>query len=89
MRLAAVRQAAGPPAPAAAPLETLTRVVPAGWIDYNNHVHESRYLQLAADATDALLARLGLDAEYLESSGSYYTVETHICHIGQLHAGDH
>jgi carnitine 3-dehydrogenase len=95
MRLAAVRESvrssgpAGAPAEAPAPLQTLARVVPADWIDYNGHVHESRYLQLAADATDAVLARIGLDAGYLESTGSYYTVETHICHLGELHAGDH
>jgi carnitine 3-dehydrogenase / betainyl-CoA thioesterase len=73
----------------ARPFAPLERVVPAEWIDYNGHVTESRYLELAADATDALLARLGLGPEYIESVGSYYTVETHICHIGQLHAGDH
>jgi len=89
MRLAGAQ----PPAPSEAaaapgPIETLRRLVPADWIDYNGHVNESRYLQLAADATDALLARLGLGAGYLESEGSYYTVETHICHIGELHAGD-
>ena len=32
-----------------------TRRVPADWVDYNGHVHESRYLQLFGDATDALL----------------------------------
>ena len=65
------------------------RLIPAEWIDYNGHVTESRYLELAADATDVLLAHLGLGPEYIESTGSYYTVETHICHIGQLRAGDH
>ena len=90
MRLAGARPAGTVPATTAAPatLETLRRLVPADWIDYNGHVNESRYLQLAADATDALLARLGLGADYLETTGSYYTVETHLCHIGQLHAGD-
>jgi carnitine 3-dehydrogenase len=72
-----------------APLELVRRVIPAEWIDYNGHVTESRYLELAADATDALLAGLGVDADYLESTGSYYTVETHLCHLGQLFAGDH
>jgi len=73
----------------ARPLVPQERLVPAEWIDYNGHVTESRYLELAADATDALLAHLGLGPEYLESTGSYFTVETHICHLGQLHAGDH
>jgi carnitine 3-dehydrogenase len=72
-----------------APLAPLERLIPAQWIDYNGHVTESRYLQIAADATDALLAHIGLGPEYIESTGSYYTVETHICHIGALYAGDH
>ncbi len=71
-----------------APLVSPPREVPAEWIDYNGHVHESRYLQLFADATDALLAHVGVDASYLEDGASYYTVETHISHLGQLHAGD-
>jgi len=70
-------------------LAPLERVIPAEWIDYNGHVTESRYLQIAADASDAVLAHLGLGPEYIESTGSYYTVETHICHIGALYAGDH
>ena len=62
--------------------------VPADWVDYNGHVHESRYLQLFADATDALLGRLGLDAAHLEAGSSYFTVETHLSHLRQLDAGD-
>jgi carnitine 3-dehydrogenase len=88
MDLAAARQPALAAQAQAEPLELLRRHIPADWIDYNGHVHESRYLQLAADASDALLSRLGLDAAYLESVGSYYTVETHLRHTGQLHAGD-
>jgi carnitine 3-dehydrogenase len=61
--------------------------VPAEWIDYNGHVHESRYLQVFADATDRLLARLGL-GEHIETGGSYFTVETHLRHLRQLETGD-
>jgi carnitine 3-dehydrogenase len=64
-----------------------TRRVPPEWVDYNGHVHESRYLQLFADATDALLSSLGVDADYLASSGSFFTVETHLSHLRQLEAG--
>jgi len=60
------------------------RSVPASWIDYNGHVHESRYLEAFADATDALLGSLGLDP----AVGSYFTVETHLSHLLPLHAGD-
>ena len=55
------------------------------WVDYNGHVHESRYLQVFSDATDVLLghawARPGC-------GGSYFTVETHLAHLRPLHAGD-
>jgi carnitine 3-dehydrogenase len=70
-----------------APLALVDREIPPDWIDYNGHVHESRYLQLFADATDALLRRVGVDAAYLEQ-GSYYTVETHLSHLQALFAGD-
>jgi carnitine 3-dehydrogenase / betainyl-CoA thioesterase len=69
------------------PLVLLEREIPADWIDYNGHVHESRYLQLFADATDALLRTVGIDAAYLEH-GSYYTVETHLSHLRALFVGD-
>ena len=64
------------------------RRIPPEWVDYNGHVHESRYLQLFADATDKLLGDLGVDADYLADGGSYFTVETHLSHLRQLEAGD-
>jgi carnitine 3-dehydrogenase len=64
------------------------RQVPPEWVDYNGHVHESRYLQLFADATDALLSEVGVDAGYLAHGGSYFTVETHLSHLRQLAADD-
>ncbi|HJQ50116.1 MAG TPA: carnitine 3-dehydrogenase [Gaiellaceae bacterium] len=64
------------------------RRIPPEWVDYNGHVHESRYLQLFADATDTLLGDLGVDASYLAGGGSYFTVETHLSHLRQLEAGD-
>jgi carnitine 3-dehydrogenase len=67
---------------------TSARRVPPEWVDYNGHVHESRYLELFADATDALLGALGVDAGYLAGGASYFTVETHISHLRQLEAGD-
>jgi carnitine 3-dehydrogenase / betainyl-CoA thioesterase len=70
------------------PLRLHRTRVPSDWIDYNGHVHESRYLQLFADATDALLGAIGVDAAYLAAGGSYFTVETHLSHLRQLEAGD-
>jgi carnitine 3-dehydrogenase len=68
--------------------EVPVRRVPAEWVDYNGHVHESRYLQLYADATDALLAEIGVDSDYLAGGASYFTVETHLSHLRQVEAGD-
>ncbi|HET9718847.1 MAG TPA: thioesterase family protein, partial [Solirubrobacteraceae bacterium] len=71
-----------------APLRLLDQEIPPGWVDYNHHVHESRYLQLFADATDALLRLIGVDAAYVAGTGSFYTVETHLCHLAPAFAGD-
>lgn len=68
-------------------LAPLRARVPADWVDYNGHVHESRYLQLFGGATDALLGAVGVGAAYL-TQGTYMTAETHLSHLRQLHAGD-
>jgi carnitine 3-dehydrogenase len=62
------------------------RVLPE-WVDYNGHAHESRYLQVFGDASDALFRYVGIDAEYLEAGGSYYTVETHLSMLREAYAG--
>jgi len=69
-----------------APIRTLERSVPTDWTDYNNHMNESRYLQCFADASDGLLRMLGVDADYVANSGSYFTVETHIRHLDEVAA---
>ena len=71
-----------------APLRLHAAEVRPEWVDYNGHAHESRYLQVFGDATDALLRVLGVDADYLAAGGSYYTVETHLSHLGQARTGD-
>jgi carnitine 3-dehydrogenase len=84
--------AAGTPAEAAPdtsrPLALHEATVLPEWVDYNGHAHESRYLQVFGDTTDALLAVLGIDAGYLEQVGSYFTVETHLSHLRETSAGD-
>jgi carnitine 3-dehydrogenase len=63
-------------------------IVASEWIDYNGHMTEYRYLQVSADATDAFLARIGADPTYVAAGHSYYTVESHLRHLGEAHAGD-
>jgi carnitine 3-dehydrogenase len=70
------------------PLRLHSARVLSEWVDYNGHAHESRYLQVFGDATDALLRYLGIDAAYLAAGGSYYTVETHLSHLREASAGD-
>jgi carnitine 3-dehydrogenase len=62
--------------------------VRADWIDYNGHMTESRYLQCFGEATDALLRHLGVDAATLAAHRSFFTVETHLMHLGQARLGD-
>jgi carnitine 3-dehydrogenase len=72
--------------PAKPPRLFVGRVEP-GWVDYNGHMTESRYLQVFGDAADALYRRIGVDADYLAAGFSYYTVETHIMHRREVESG--
>jgi len=70
-----------------APIQTVARAVPLDWTDYNGHMNEARYLQAFGDATDRFMEIIGCDAEYISSGGSYFTAETHICHLDEVQAG--
>jgi carnitine 3-dehydrogenase len=63
-------------------------LVAPDWIDYNGHMTESRYLEVLADTTDAFLRRIGVLGPYIDSGRSFYTVETHIRHLGEVRSGD-
>ncbi|MHC4046096.1 3-hydroxyacyl-CoA dehydrogenase NAD-binding domain-containing protein [Bradyrhizobium sp. 23AC] len=62
--------------------------MPSDWLDSNGHVNESRYLQLCSEATGILERYVGVDSEYRSKCGAFYTVETHLFHLGELRAGD-
>jgi carnitine 3-dehydrogenase len=59
-------------------------VVDPSWVDYNGHMTEARYLHVFADATDAFLSSVGIDAAYLAGGHSAYTVETHLRHLREV-----
>lgn len=82
------RSAAMPAPDPAQPIPTTARTVPPDWTDYNGHMNEARYLQAFADATDAFLRLIGVDADYIGAGGSYFTVETHIRHLDEARAGE-
>jgi carnitine 3-dehydrogenase len=70
------------------PLHLHDAVVRPDWVDYNGHMTESSYLQVLGEATDAFLRHVGLDTGYLANGHSVYTVETHIRHLDEAHAGE-
>jgi carnitine 3-dehydrogenase len=80
---AAAAVPAGPPDPGR-PLRLHETVVDPSWVDYNGHMTEARYLHVFADATDAFLRHVGVDATYLASGHSAYTVETHLRHLREV-----
>lgn len=69
------------------PIKTVDRAVPIDWTDYNGHMNEARYLQAFGDATDRMMGIVGCDADYIAKGGSYFTAETHIRHLDEVHAG--
>lgn len=77
----------GPP-PADGPPVLHEAVVEPDWIDYNGHMTEHRYLEVFADTTDRFLPLIGAGSDYAARGFSYYTVETHIRHLGEAHPGD-
>jgi len=69
------------------PIVTVDRAVPLDWTDYNGHMNEARYLHAFGDATDRFMEIVGVDAECIAAGMSCFTAETHIRHLGEVHAG--
>jgi carnitine 3-dehydrogenase len=59
-----------------------------GWIDYNGHMTESRYLFACSETVDAFLRLIGADLDYVAGGHSYYSAESHILHRGEAKLGD-
>lgn len=72
----------------ATPMEMTRLHVLPGWIDYNGHMTESRYLFASSETVDAFLRHIGADVDYVKTGFSYYTAETHIRHLGEAKLGD-
>jgi carnitine 3-dehydrogenase len=70
------------------PLRLHRARIPAEWVDYNGHMTESRYLEVMSEATDAVLHYIGIDGDYLAKHGAYFTAESHISFLDEVHAGD-
>lgn len=75
-------------APKAAPLVMAEMQVLPGWIDYNGHMTESRYLFACSETVDNFLRLIGAGIDYVAAGHSYYTAETHIRHLAEAKLGD-
>ncbi|NBB48556.1 carnitine 3-dehydrogenase [Rhizobium sp. CRIBSB] len=67
---------------------TSSRQVPQTWTDYNGHMNEACYLEAGSWATDGLMRRIGVDAAYISSGYSFFTVDTRLRYLAEVHAGD-
>ena len=74
--------------PQGAPLEMAHMQVLPGWIDYNGHMTESRYLFAASETVDAFLRLIGAGMDYVAGGHSYYTAESHVMHLDEAKLGD-
>ncbi|MCY1125591.1 carnitine 3-dehydrogenase [Frigidibacter sp. RF13] len=77
-----------PEPPKAEPMAMAHMQVLPGWIDYNGHMTESRYLFASSETSDNFLRLIGADMDYVAGGHSYYTAETHIMHLGEAKLGD-
>ena len=66
---------------------TVDRQVPQTWTDYNDHMNEAHYLEVFAQASDRFMALIGADEAYIAGGKSYFTVETHLRHLGEVKSG--
>ena len=71
-----------------APLVMVQMQVLPGWIDYNGHMTESRYLFAASETVDPFLRLIGAGLDYVACGHSYYTAESHVMHLGEARLGD-
>jgi len=68
------------------PLRLHRARIPSDWVDYNDHMTESRYVQVMSDATDAFIRYVGVDGDYLARGGAYFTAESHLAFLNQVPA---
>jgi len=69
-------------------LITYRTPVQEDWVDYNGHLRDAFYLLIFSYATDALMERIGLDADSRGQSGnSLFTLEAHLNYLHEVKLG--
>ncbi|MBC8363535.1 MAG: thioesterase family protein [Actinobacteria bacterium] len=69
------------------PTRVWSSVVPPEWSDYNGHMSEGWYGIAFGAASDELLVHLGFGAPYRDAHGTFYTAETRIRFLREVHEG--
>ena len=70
------------------PLSIWRGVVLPQWTDYNGHLNDAYYMVVFSLATDALMARIGLDEAGRAATGhSIFTLESHINYLLEVRQG--
>jgi carnitine 3-dehydrogenase len=67
---------------------TSRRQVPVTWTDYNGHMNEACYLEAGSWASDGLMRLIGAGADYVSEGHSFFTVDTRLRYLAEVHAGD-
>jgi carnitine 3-dehydrogenase len=70
------------------PMITLDRQVPTDWVDGNDHMNESRYMQAMSEASDWFLLWIGSTPDYIANEGSWFTVENHVRYLAEIRIGE-
>jgi carnitine 3-dehydrogenase len=58
------------------------------WVDYNGHMSDFLYGHVFGEAMDALYRSVGIDDETRKNGRMFYTVESHVRHLGEAKAGE-
>ncbi len=69
-------------------LPRLDTVVRPEWADYNVHMSDFEYGRLFGDAMDLIYRQVGIDEAYRKTGRMFYTVESHVKHLGEAKVGD-
>lgn len=67
---------------------TVVRQIPQNWTDYNGHMNEANFLEASSQATDRFMQMIGCDADYIATGYSYFTVESNVRFLAELHECD-
>ncbi len=69
-------------------LQTINRVIPSSWTDYNGHMTDASYAEVFSFAGDAVMKLIGANQDYIDRGLSYFTVDVKISYIQECHQGD-